>query len=76
VESEEEEVVEVAPTVKKVRKAEMEEMCRILEAASLERNIPEAGGMCQFRTELLRSEMRAARQTTEGFLKLREAPAQ
>jgi hypothetical protein len=38
------EVVQAAPA-KKVTRAEMQEMCRILKAASLESNLPKAGDM-------------------------------
>lgn len=74
---EEEDVVELEP-VQKVTKAEMQDVCHILEAASLKSNLAEANSMRQalrkFRGKLLKHKMRTARQTTmEGFLKLREA---
>lgn len=78
-EEEEVEVIQAAP-VKKVTRAEMQEMCRILEAASLESDLPEAGDMRvtlrKFRGELVKRDMQTAKQTTmDAFFKPRATPA-
>jgi hypothetical protein len=74
-EEEEVKVVQAAPA-KKVTRVEMQEMCRILEAASLESNLPKAGDMQstlhKFCGELVKHKMQMAKQTMmEVFFKPR-----
>jgi hypothetical protein len=75
-EEEEEEVVEVSPP--KVGSAELQHMCRALETASLESDLPNSGDLTRllrrFRGELVKREMKAAKQTTvDTYFKPRDA---